>query len=202
MHKIAGRLDDRPSRPGWRGALVRQPGREGAGRCEPSPGHWRPSRRNRRRPSLRAGAPRPNRSAGELALIEYTPAGHLDRRFGTGGIARSQLPGERVRRFTGVDPRAITFDAAGDPIVVGTHHIQTVDTPAGEGFIARYTPHGRDCSFGDDGVLADEHFGGMSAVTVQPDGRILAAGWGNGKRFLAARYLGGPARTCPGEPQR
>ncbi len=147
-------------------------------------------------------AQRANWSAGELALTEYTPTGHLDRRFGAGGIARSQLPGERVRRFTDVDPRAITFDGAGNAIVVGTHRIQTVDTPRGNGFIARYTPNGRDCSFGDDGVLVDEHFGGISAVAVQPNGGILVAGWGSGTRFLAARYLGGSARTCPTEAKR
>ncbi len=147
---------------------------------------------------LAPGEQRPNRSAGELALTEYTPTGHLNRRFGTGGIARSQLPGERVPRYTGVDPRAIIFDGAGDAIVVGEHSVRTVDTPAGEGFIARYTPHGRDCAFGSEGVLVDRNFGAIDAAAVQPDGRIVTAGWGSG-RFLAARFLGGPAHTCRGE---
>lgn len=150
---------------------------------------------------LAVGEQRSYRGSGELVLAEYTPSGHLDPRFGTGGIARSQLPGKRTH-YTSVEPSAITFDAAGDAIVVGKHSVKTVDTPAGDGFIARYTPRGRDCSFGEEGVLVDGNFGAIDAAAVQPDGRIVAAGWGHGKRFLAARYLGGPARTCPGEAKR
>jgi hypothetical protein len=91
------------------------------------------------------------------------------------------------------------FDAAGDLIIVGKHQIHTVDTPAGDGFIARYTPQGRDCSFGTRGLMVDEGIGTADAVVVQQDGRIVIAGWGRGTRFLAARYMGGGRpRTCAG----
>ena len=138
-------------------------------------------------------------STDELVLADYMRAGRLDRSFGNGGIARSQLP--TGPRYRSAIPTAITFDGSGDTIVVGEHSILTTDVPAGDGFLARYTPHGRDCSFGEGGVLVDERFGGAKAVAVQRDGRIVVAGWGGG--FRAARYMGGGApHTCPGEPVR
>jgi uncharacterized delta-60 repeat protein len=137
-------------------------------------------------------------STQSLALAEFTRDGHPDTTFAKAGMAAVIFPtGER---YTGVSPRAITFDSAGDAIVVGEQSIRTVDTPAGDAFLARFTPHGRDCSFGADGLLVDERFVAANDVTVQPDGRIVVAG-GAG-RFVAARYLGtGAPRTCPGEPR-
>ncbi len=134
----------------------------------------------------------------DLTLVDYTGAGRLDDHFGNAGLARMVFPGGK--RFVAVSPRAIAFDAVGDAIVAGEHLIHTVDTPAGDAFIARFTPHGRDCSFGADGLLVDERFTAANAVAVQPDGRIVVAG--GARRFVAARYLGtGPRLTCPGEPR-
>jgi uncharacterized delta-60 repeat protein len=131
-----------------------------------------------------------------LAVASYTRNGHLDRRFGRGGIARSEVA--TGDRYLGVSATALTFDFSGDMIVVGRLGIRTVDTPAGDGFVARYTPRGRDCSFGVGGIVVDTRFGAANAVAVQPDGRIVVAGWGGG--FAAARYMGGGRpRTCPGE---
>lgn len=74
-----------------------------------------------------------------------------------------------------------------------------MDVPLGTGFLARYTPHGRDCSFGTKGVVTDNEIGGASAVTVQPNGRIVIA-WSH-NAFMAARYIGGGTpHTCHGEP--
>ena len=84
----------------------------------------------------------------ELVLADYTSAGWPDRSFGKNGAARSWLTAEHL---SDVDPRAIGFDTAGDAIVVGELPKRTVDVPLGTGFIARYTPHGRDCSFGAGG---------------------------------------------------
>lgn len=132
-----------------------------------------------------------------LTLADYTRGGRLDQHFGNGGIAHSKFTAGA--RYSGVSPRAIAFDAHGDLIVVGQHHIRTTDTPAGDGFLARYTPEGRDCSFGAGGLAVDDGLGAASAVAVQPNGRIVVAG-GLG-RFLAARFMGGGTpRVCPGEP--
>jgi uncharacterized delta-60 repeat protein len=142
----------------------------------------------------RARAPR--YKDGEMSLADYTGAGRLDRSFGTNGIARSRpIAGNR----TGIEPNAIAFDAAGDAIVVGELPMKTIDTPNGTGFLARYTPDGLDCSFGVGGVVVDNEVGGDSAAAVQPNGRIVVAGW-SGKAFMAARYMGGgKPSTCPRE---
>jgi uncharacterized delta-60 repeat protein len=129
-----------------------------------------------------------------LVLTDYTSAGRLDRSFGIGGVARSRYIAENR---TGIVPRAIAFDGAGDAIVVGELPVRTTDTPVRTGFLARYTPDGPDCSFGVEGVVVDNEVGGASTVAVQPDGRIVVAGSG-GKAFMAARYMGGGVpRTCP-----
>ncbi len=133
----------------------------------------------------------------ELVLADYTSAGWPDRSFGKNGIARSKFTAEYL---TDIDPRAIAFDATGDAVVVGELPKRTVDVPLGTGFIARYTPHGRDCSFGAAGVVINDEIGGASAVAVQPNGRIVIAGWSH-SAFMAARYMGGGTpHTCRGEP--
>jgi uncharacterized delta-60 repeat protein len=151
----------------------------------------RPNRTSRRTGRREGGSP------SELLLTDYSSAGRLDRSFGSGGIAHMKLP-----RF-GFDRaavNAIAFDATGDAILVGEDHLHTIDVPMGVAFIARYTPHGRDCTFGRGGLLYDQRFGGFNAVAVQPNGRIVAVGWSD-KAFLAARYMGGgQPRTCSGEP--
>jgi uncharacterized delta-60 repeat protein len=129
-----------------------------------------------------------------LILAIYTQSGRPDHHFGNDGITRSHIPTDTP--YVRISPRAIAFDSLGDAIVVGENGMRTVDTPAGDGFLARFTPRGRDCAFGVGGVAIDKHMGGANAVALQPDGRIVIAGWGGG--FLAARYLGGAARTCAG----
>lgn len=136
-------------------------------------------------------------TAGRLVAINYTPSGHLDRRFGMDGIARTSPPQSAWTTVGMV--RALTFDAAGDAIVVGEHRMHRVDVPDGTAFIARYTPHGRDCSFGVGGIAIDQALGGASAVAIQASGRIVVAGWSS-KAFAAVRYVGGGhPRTCPNE---
>jgi uncharacterized delta-60 repeat protein len=130
---------------------------------------------------------------GRLVLADFTSAGRPDRSFGTNGVVRSRrIAGER----TGIEPHAIAFDGAGDAIVVGELPVRTIDVPDGSGFVARYTARGLDCAFGAGGVVVDPEVGGASAVAVQPDGRIVVAGWSR-HAFMAERYLGGGTpRTC------
>jgi uncharacterized delta-60 repeat protein len=145
------------------------------------------------------GSYEPRAAGKRLVLADYTSTGRPDRSFGTDGVAHSQrIAGNR----TGIEPNAIAFDAAGDAIVVGELPVRTIDTPNGTGFLARYTPDGLDCSFGTGGVVIDSEVGGASAVAVQPNGRIVVAGWSR-KAFMAARYMGGGTpRTCPRDPRR
>jgi hypothetical protein len=77
-----------------------------------------------------------------LVFAGYTYTGHLDPNFGKGGVARISFP--QGKRFRCISPRAITFDAASDAIVVGEQRIRTVDTPAGDALVVRFfTPSGR-----------------------------------------------------------
>jgi uncharacterized delta-60 repeat protein len=135
-------------------------------------------------------------SSSTLALTNLTSTGRLDRKFGRGGIARSTF---RNAQREGLSANAMTVDLDGNPVVVGERPMSTVDVPQGVGFIARYTGRGRDCSFGNHGVVIDQGLGGANAVAVQPDGRIVVAGWAT-KAFAAVRYLaGGASRTCSEE---
>jgi uncharacterized delta-60 repeat protein len=132
--------------------------------------------------------------SGRLLLANYTPTGRLDRAFGDDGVARSRPIGSGYQ--VGIDLRAIAFDSKGDTILVGELPKRTVDVPSGTGFLARYTAKGLDCSFGSNGVVIDDEIGGASAVAVQPNGRIVVAGWSR-KAFMAARYMGGGTpHTC------
>jgi uncharacterized delta-60 repeat protein len=131
-----------------------------------------------------------------LALTQYTPTGRLDPAFGRRGVALSRLLSEGRRGS--LEPTAIAFDRDREPIVVGEGANRTTDTPSGTVFLARYTKANLDCSFGEHGVVFDPELDGAGAVAVQPNERIVVAGW-SGNAFAAARYLGGgPRRTCPG----
>ena len=135
-------------------------------------------------------------SESTLVLADFTNAGRLDRTFGRDGIARSVFPSSPRE---GLDPKAIAIDSDGDPVVVGERPITTVDVPEGVGFIARYTGRGKDCSFGNDGVVINPGLGGANALAFQANGRLVIAGWTQ-KEFAAVRYIGGgQPRTCRGE---
>lgn len=137
----------------------------------------------------------------KLLLMRFLPDGRPDRSFGRDGTAgETLLEGGRFERSGSVDPKAIAFDDHGDPLVAGSHVVRTTDTgSAGSWFLARYTLHGRDCSFGQGGVVFGDGRGSATDMAVQPDGRIVIAG-DAGHRFMAARYMGdGTPRTCPGE---
>lgn len=136
---------------------------------------------------------------GDLVLLRYMRSGRLDRSFGIGGVAHGVIPGVEPS-YGSVNARAITLDGRGDVIVAGERHFNRVDSRRGVGFLARYTPSGRDCSFGSAGVVSDSEVGAATATELEPDGRILIAGWSN-NAFLAARYEGGGTpHTCAGEP--
>jgi|GEM_PF-2057730 len=132
-----------------------------------------------------------------MRLMRFTPSGRLDQAFGHAGVASDVLFADGRGS---VAPAAIAFDAHRDPLVVGSQTVRTIDTgSAGSWFLVRYTPHGRDCSFGRRGAIYGNRRGSATAVAVQPDGRIVIAG-DSGHAFMTARYIGGgPTRTCPGE---
>jgi uncharacterized delta-60 repeat protein len=109
------------------------------------------------------------------AVLRYTPRGRLDRSFGRGGIATG-----------GGDAAALAIQADGKLVTAG----RASGEDAGFG-LGRYTPRGRlDPSFGSAGKVVTRlgSFAGASALALDRDGKIVAAGFANVDDFGVARY--------------
>jgi uncharacterized delta-60 repeat protein len=130
-------------------------------------------------------------NAADIALVRYNPDGSLDASFGAAG---------KVVTDSGIQKEDFGFSVAlqrdGKLIVSGG-----VTRYAGIDFVhrfalLRYSPEGSlDASFDGDGLVITEFYDSYEYafdVKVQPNGRILAAGWVNGEGdtdFALARYL-------------
>jgi uncharacterized delta-60 repeat protein len=116
------------------------------------------------------------RGDGHFALVRYNADGTLDTSFGTGGKVSTDFGSGNQPAF-GVDIQA-------DGKIVAAGGI-------GDFALARYNPNGNlDPTFGSGGKVTTD-FGSASdsasAVVVQTDGNIVAAGNGTGD-FELARY--------------
>jgi uncharacterized delta-60 repeat protein len=125
-----------------------------------------------------------------LALARYLPSGSLDRSFGGDGKVGywdlSSPPGK-------IFGLAVALQPNGRILASGGYDVWAMG-------IARFLPHGRlDPSFGGDGVVRTKVKGSeqaLSALALQPGGRILAAGssWPHESltegvpRFVVIRY--------------
>lgn len=118
-----------------------------------------------------------------VALVRYNPKGALDSSFGTGGIAITQMQGYQEN--------SVAIQPDGKIIVAGTYYFyDTLDRVFG---VLRYNPDGSpDNSFSGDGMALTKisHSDEGTGVAVQPDGKILVAGWGQdyGYFFEVVRY--------------
>jgi uncharacterized delta-60 repeat protein len=124
-----------------------------------------------------------------LALTRYNLDGSLDASFGSGGKALHLLPEGGNFGYFGL---AVQPD--GKIVAVGT-----VDQAVNGFTVARYNVDGTlDAGFGADGTgLIFNHAidGVAAAVVIQPDGKIVAGGWGTyapsmGYDFALVRYNG------------
>ena len=136
---------------------------------------------------------------GDFALARYTPDGSPDPSFGSGGTVSTDF-------HYGEDAAlAVAIQADGKPVAVGRtdaeggHPIGTIGEDVA---LARYTAGGRlDASFGRGGKAVTsfdpngKYYSGFSAasgVVIQPDGRIVAAGYHapgvQPRDFLLLRY--------------
>jgi len=133
------------------------------------------------------------RPHGDFMVARYTPDGHLDARFGVGGIATTNFEGESYD-----EPYAVALQPDGDIVVGGVSN-----TGGGIGrlfgadnlALARYQPNGLlDSGFGQGGkvvVDAGALVESIRALALDPEGRIVAAGRTNGERrgdYLLGRF--------------
>ncbi|MEU3693228.1 calcium-binding protein [Streptomyces narbonensis] len=128
-----------------------------------------------------------------FALLRYHSDGSPDAGFGTGGRTSVAFPGDGGTAY------AMALQANGKIVLAGR-----ADDPnsaeANDFGLARFHPDGTvDTGFGGDGfvVTGFGDFDEARAVLVQPDGKIVAAGYGAGFAFALARYEGGDGTTPP-----
>jgi uncharacterized delta-60 repeat protein len=121
---------------------------------------------------------------GAFGLVRYLPDGSLDPAFGDGGKVSTEF----TSQADWANDMALQPD--GGIVVAGTAGFNRFA-------VARYLPDGTlDPTFSGDGkVMTDFTLGlreeSAEAVAIQPDGRIVAAGFSykNRFRFAVARYL-------------
>jgi uncharacterized delta-60 repeat protein len=120
---------------------------------------------------------------GDFALARYNPDGTLDGTFGTGGKVRLSIgAGDYI-----VD---VALQLDGKIVVVGSSEDSFT--------VARFNSDGTvDAGFGNGGFVdtffPPDGFAIPTAVAIQPNGRIVAAGWTQpidaAEKFAIARYL-------------
>jgi uncharacterized delta-60 repeat protein len=129
----------------------------------------------------------------DFAVARYRPNGSLDPTFGRDGVIRTDVTGK-------IDAATqILIQPDGMIIVAGIGGQSAAFEPISNFALVRYAPDGTlDEGFGTDGKVTTD-FGfrdGIQAVALQPDGKIVAAGYsfddlGDGAIALAfARYNG------------
>jgi uncharacterized delta-60 repeat protein len=123
----------------------------------------------------------------DFALARYNPDGTLDPSFGTGGKVTTDFAGEF---FSSNDlATALAVQADGRLVAAGF-------TDTGLFALARYNSDGSlDSTFGTGGQVTTRiaDFARAFALAVQPDGKLVAAGWAAGPStgsydFALARY--------------
>jgi uncharacterized delta-60 repeat protein len=137
----------------------------------------------------------PNRyGQSRFAVRRYLPDGRVDASFGRDGAARTA-------NFGTVSTHTDASDYVSDVAIQGDGRIVAAGAAEACGAcnltkfaLARYLPNGRlDTRFGRSGAVVDfdreVSYAEASAVALQEDGRIVAAGWwGDGAGLAFARY--------------
>ena len=129
-------------------------------------------------------------TAGVVSFAQTT-TGNLDPTFGTGGTVRTDFAGNIDQA------NAVVVQPNGQIIAAGSSfsNSKTVE----DFIVARYNANGSlDKRFGKNGKITTDFFrnvDSISAVAIQPDGRIIVAGFaqlpgdgGNPRVFALARY--------------
>ena len=137
----------------------------------------------------------------DFGIARYTAAGKLDRSFGDSGKVVTNIgltKGSDGSRYPSDDHAvAVAIQRDGKLVVAGSSDVLGLLGEKGcclqDFALVRYTEDGRlDPSFGNGGKVLT-HFARNSyaeGIVIQPDGKIVAAGGGDGY-FLLARYTSG-----------
>ncbi|WP_225804919.1 DUF11 domain-containing protein, partial [Streptomyces sp. NK15101] len=127
------------------------------------------------------------------ALLRYNADGSPDTAFGTAGRTSVAFPGD------GGFANAMALQQNGKIVLAG--RADDPGSSAADDFgLVRFQPNGTvDTGFGGDGFVVTDFndFDEARGVLVQPDGKIVAAGYGAGYAFALARYQGGDGTTPP-----
>jgi uncharacterized delta-60 repeat protein len=119
----------------------------------------------------------------DFALARYNRDGSLDGTFGDGGRVLTTFAPNSLDRAN-----AVVIQSDGKIVAAGS----TRSGPTSEFAVARYLPNGSlDPSFDVDGlVVTPISTGVVFDLAVQPDGKLIAAGWSNpgGFDIAMARY--------------
>jgi uncharacterized delta-60 repeat protein len=119
----------------------------------------------------------------DFALVRYTTGGTLDSTFGTAGVTKTPIGSNDEAGY------AVEIQSDGKIVVAGSTNNGTNDDFA----VARYTTGGvLDNTFGTGGIVttAIAGYDQAYALTIQSDGKIVAAGYSDGD-FALARYTTG-----------
>ena len=125
-----------------------------------------------------------------IALARYDPNGQLDPGFSGDGLQITDVLGDDRAQ-------AVAIDSQGRIVIAGVQNGDFDNLPnAGDLLVARYLPNGTlDGAFGGgDGVATanfTNQFEAANAVTIDSQGRIVAAGTGvimGDRAFVAARF--------------
>jgi uncharacterized delta-60 repeat protein len=128
-------------------------------------------------------------TGGNFAVVRYNPDGTLDSTFNEDGKLTTDFGANDYIT-------SMTLQADCKILVAGATSADSVDQSKSDFALARYTTNGTlDSTFSEDGKLTTD-FGGYdyaSAVLVQSDGRIIAAGttyisYGFDAKIIVARY--------------
>jgi uncharacterized delta-60 repeat protein len=121
-------------------------------------------------------------SSFDLFAARYDNNGNLDTSFGTSGIVITDMGGG-----TDDNGRAIALQLDGKILVAGGRYNPTLDFA-----VVRYNANGTlDTSFGTGGMVTTPIGNGNEiamAIAIQPDGKILLAGYSDSAYFALARY--------------
>ncbi|MEM9052648.1 MAG: delta-60 repeat domain-containing protein, partial [Bacteroidota bacterium] len=122
-------------------------------------------------------------------LLVFSQAGELDLSFATNGIYASQITD------TPDEAKAMAIQPDGKIVTSGYIGRSGPENPTAEDFyLRRFNADGTpDLSFGTAGIVIQDVSGGLDAswdVEIQPDGKIVAAGfgWQSWERAVVMRF--------------